>query len=84
MFVYAGLVSSVISVQIDEEKVITRWHIVRGGEKKFTDHCAIKFDLSLKALIHKQTSKQRVKVWNFNNEKGREKFCELTRAPTSF
>ena len=70
LFVSAGLVSSVISVQIDEEKVVTTWPIVRGGEKKFTDHCAIKLDLSLKALIHKQTLKQRVKFWNFNDGKG--------------
>ena len=63
---------------------MAHWPIVRGGQKKFTDHCAIKFDLNLKALTHKQTSKQRVKVWNFNDEKGWEKFHELTRVPTSF
>ena len=78
LFVSAGLVSGVISVQIDEEKVITPWRIVRGGQKKFTDHCAIKFDLNLKALTHEQTSKQRVKVWNFNDKKGWGKFHELT------
>ena len=74
LFVSAGLVSGVISVQIDEEKVITPWHIVRGGQKKSTDHCAIKFDLNLKALTHKQTSKRRVKVWNFNDKKVGESF----------
>ena len=74
LFVSAGLVSGVISVQIDEEKVIKPWRIVRGGQKKFTDNCAIKFDLNLKALTHKQTSKQRVKVWNFNDKKGWESF----------
>ena len=79
MFVSAVLVSCVISVQIDEEKVITPWRIVRGGQKKFADHCAIKFDLNLKALTHKQTSKQRVKVWNFNDKKGWGKFGELTK-----
>ena len=84
LFVPAGLVSSVISVQIDEEKVITPLRIVRGGQKKFTDHCEIKFDLNLKALTHKQTSKQKVKVWNFNDEKSWEKSRELTRTPTNF
>ena len=74
LFVSAGLVSGVISVQIDEEKVITPWRIVRGGQKKFTDHCAIKFDLNSKALTHKQTSKQRIKVWNFNDRKVGESF----------
>ena len=84
MFVSSGLVSCVISVQINEEKVITPWRIVRSGQKKFTDHCAVKVDLNLEALTHKQTSRQRVKLWNFNNEKGWEKFRELTRVPTSF
>ena len=32
LFVSAGLVSGVISVQIDEEKVITPWRVVRGGQ----------------------------------------------------
>ena len=42
------------------------------------------FDQNLKALTHKQTSKQEVKVWNFNDEKGWDKFRKLTRVPTSF
>ena len=84
MFVSAGLAFGVISVQIDEEKVITPWRIVRGGQKKFTEHCATKFDLNLKALTHKQTSKQRIKAWNFNDKKCWIKFRELTQVPTSF
>ena len=59
--VSAGLVSSVISVQIDEEKVVTPWCIVRCGQKNFTDHCAIKFDSNLKAVTYKQKSKQELK-----------------------
>ena len=35
-------------------------------------------------MTHKQTSKQRVKVWNFNDKKGWGKFRELTQVPTSF
>ena len=71
LFLSAGLVSGVISVQIDEEKIITLWYIVRGGQKKFTDHCTIKFDLNLKALTHKQTSTFFLNFSQYTNTTGR-------------
>ena len=44
--VSAGLVSGVISVQIDEERLSHQAHCQRWSKEIFADHCAIKFDLN--------------------------------------
>ena len=44
VFVNSGLLLKVKSIYIDEEKLITK---VTGGKNKFTNHCAIRFEVDL-------------------------------------
>ena len=63
---------------IDESKDFTPWRKLKSG-KRFSDHCAIKFSMNLKSLEQAKSSK-RIKVWNFNDTEGWEKFCTLTKS----
>ena len=61
-------------MQTDEEKHFTPW-------QKYYDHCAIKFCMTMKAFEQKQAS-EKIKVWNFNDPEGWEKFSKLTEPST--
>ena len=65
-------------MHIDESKDFTHRHKLKIG-KRFSDHCAIKFLMNLKSLGQAKSSK-RIKVWNFNDPKGRKKFYMLTKS----
>ena len=56
------------SMQIDEEKHFTPWRTLKHG-KRYSDHCAIKFCMNMKAFEQKQAS-DKIKVWNFNDPEG--------------
>ena len=64
------------SMQIDEEKHFTPWRSLKHGER-YSDHCAIKFCKTMKAFEQKQAS-DKIKVWNFNDPEGWEKFSNPT------
>ena len=70
-FVNSGLLPNVKSIYIDEEKLITLWRKVTGGKKKFTAHCAIRFEVDLHCYAKKYL--MRTKVWNFKNPEGWDK-----------
>ena len=55
------------SIYIDEEKLITPWRKVTGSKKKFTDHCAIRFEVDLHCNGEKYM--KRTKVWNLKTLK---------------
>ena len=65
------------SMQIDEEKHFTPWRSLKHGN----DDCAIKFCMTMKAFEQKQASKK-IKVWNFNDPEGWEKFGKPTEPST--
>ena len=62
------------SMQIDKEKHFTPLHSLKHG-KRYSDHCAIKFCMTMKAF-------EKIKVWNFNDLEGCEKFSKLTEPST--
>ena len=82
VFVNSGLRPNVKSIYIDEEKLITPWRKVTGGKKKFTDHCAIRFEVDLHCYAKKYLT--RTKVWNFKNPEGWDKFCQMTKSSDEF
>ena len=45
------------SMQIDEEKHFTPWRSLKHG-KKYSDHCAITFCMTMKAFEQKQASEK--------------------------
>ena len=63
---------------IDEQKQFTLWHNLRSG-KRFSDHCAIKFQLDSKGFVKEKHSKS-TQVWNFKDPDGLEKFSKLTHS----
>ena len=44
-------------MQIDEEKHFTLWHSLKHG-KRYSDHCAIKFCMTMKTFEQKQASEK--------------------------
>ena len=62
-------------MQIDEEKHFTPWHSLKH-DKRYSDHCPVKFCMNMKAFEHKQAS-EKIKVWNFNDPECWEKFSKL-------
>ena len=82
VFVNSGLLPKVKSIYIDEEKLIPPWTIVTGGKKKFTDHCAIRFEVALHYNAKKYMT--RTKVWNFKNPEGWDKICQMTKSCDKF
>ena len=62
---------------IDEGKLFTpRRNLQRG--KRFTDHNTIIFELQCERSKGNDKSCNRKMVWNFNDDKGWEKFLDLT------
>ena len=80
VFISSDLEEYFTSMQIDEEKHFTPWRILKHG-KRYSDHCAIKFCMNMKAFEQKQAS-DKIKVWNFNDPEGWEKFSKLTQPST--
>ena len=58
VFVNSQLLPNVKSIYIDEEKLITPWRKVTGGKKKFTDNCAIRFEVDLHCYSKKYLKKK--------------------------
>ena len=54
-FISSDLEDYFTSMQIDEEKHFTPWHSLKHGER-YSDHCAIKFFMNMKAFEQKQAS----------------------------
>ena len=82
VFVNSGLLPNVKSIYTDEEKLVTPRRKVTGGKKKFTDHCAIRFEVDLHCYAKKYLT--RTKVWNFKNPEGWDKFCQMTKSSDEF
>ena len=80
VFISSDLEEYFTSMQIDEEKHFTPWRSLKHG-KRYSDHCAIKFCMNMKAFEQKQAS-DKIKVWNFNDPEGWEKFSKLTKPST--
>ena len=78
VFISSDLEEYFTSMQIDEENHFTLW---RKHGKRYSDHCAIKFCMDVKAFKQKQAS-EKIKVWNFNDPEGWEKFTKLTEPLT--
>ena len=78
VFVSSDRKKNLISMCIDEQKQFTPWHNLKS-RKRFSDHCAIKFQLDSKVFVKEKHSKI-TQVWNFNNPKGWEKFSKLTNS----
>ena len=76
IFISSDLEEYFTSIQIDEEKHFTPWRSLKHG-KRYSDYCAIKFCMNMKAFEQKQAS-EKIKVWNFNDPEGWEKFSKLT------
>ena len=56
IFVSSDLKKNVISMCIDEQKQFTSWCILKSG-KRFSDHCAIKFQLDSRVLSRRNSPK---------------------------
>ena len=82
VFVSSDLKKNVISMCIDEQKQFTPWHNLKS-RKRFSDHCAIKFQLDSKVFVKEEHSKS-TQVWNFNDPDGWEKFNKLTNSINMF
>ena len=80
VFISSDLEEYFTSMQIDEEKHFTPWRSLKHG-KRYSDHCAIKFYMNMKAFEQKQAS-EKIKVWNFNDPEGWEMFSKLTEPST--
>ena len=78
VFVSSDLKKNVISMCIDEQKQFTPWRNLKSG-KRFSDHCAIKFQLDSNVFVKEKHSKS-TQVWNFNDPDGWEKFNKLTNS----
>ena len=78
VFVSSDLKKNVISMCIDEQKQFTPWRNLKSG-KRFSDHCAIKFQLHSKVFVKEKHFKS-TQVWNFNDPDGWEKFNKLTNS----
>ena len=76
VIVSSNLSDKIQSMTIDEGKLFTPWRNLQRG-KRFTDHNAIIFELQCKRSKGNDKSNRKV-VWNFNDDKGWEKFRELT------
>ena len=57
VFISSDLEEYFTSMQIDEEKHFTPWHSLEHG-KRYSDHCAIKFCMTMKAFEQKQASEK--------------------------
>ena len=68
VFISSDLEEYFTSMQIDEEKHFTPWRTLKHG-KRYSDHCAIKVCMNMKAFEQKQAS-DKIKVWNFNDPEG--------------
>ena len=78
VFVSSDLKKNIISMRIDEQKQFTLWRHLRSG-KRFSDHCAIKFQLDSRAFVKEKQSKSS-QVWNFNDPEGWKKFNKLNNS----
>ena len=58
------------------KRQITPWRNLKSG-KRFSDHCAIKFQLHSKVFVKEKQSKSS-QVWKFNDPEGWVKFNKLT------
>ena len=58
VFISSDLEEYFTSMQIDEEKHFTPWRSLKHG-KRYSDHCAIKFCMTMKAFEQKQASESR-------------------------
>ena len=56
-FISSDLEEYFTSMQIDEEKHFTPWRSLKHG-KRYSDHCAIKFCMTMKAFEQKQASEK--------------------------
>ena len=56
-FISSDLEEYFTSVQIDEEKHFTSWRSFKYG-KRYSDHCAVKFCMTMKAFKQKQASEK--------------------------
>ena len=56
-FISSDLEEYFTSMQIDEEKHFTPWCSLKHG-KRYSDHCAIKFCMTMKAFEQKQASEK--------------------------
>ena len=63
---------------IDEQEQFTSWHNFKS-RKRFSDHCAIKFQLDSRVFV-KEKQSESIQVWNFNDPEGWEKFNKLTNS----
>ena len=57
VFISSDLEEYFTSMQIDEEKHFTPWRSLKHG-KRYSDHCAIKFCMTMKAFEQKQASEK--------------------------
>ena len=78
VFISSDLEEYFTSMQIDEKKHFTPWRSLKH-DKRYSDHCAVKFCMNMKAFEQKQASD---KIWNFNDPEGWEKFNKLTEPST--
>ena len=80
VFISSDLEEYFTSMQIDEEKHFTPWHSLKLGNR-YSNHCAIKFCMTMKAFEQKQAS-EKIKAWNFNDPEGWNKFSKPTEPST--
>ena len=80
VFISSDLEEYFTSMQVDEEKHFTPWRSLKHG-KRYSNHYAIKFCMTMKAFEQKQPS-EKIKFRNFNDPKGWEKFSRLTEPST--
>ena len=76
VIVSSNLSGNIQSMTIDEGKLFTPWRNLQR-RKRFTDHNAIIFELQCERSKGNDKSNREV-VWNFNDDKGWEKFRDLT------
>ena len=66
VFIPSDLEEYFTSMQIDEEKHFIPWHSLKHG-KVYSNHCAIKSCMTMKAFIEQKQASDKIKVWNFND-----------------
>ena len=67
-FISSDLEEYFTSMQIDEEKHFTPGRSLKHG-KRYSDHCAIKFCMTMKAFEQKQAS-EKLRSGTFNDPEG--------------
>ena len=76
VIVSSNLSDNIVPMTTDKGKLFTPWLNFERG-KRFIDHNAIIFELQCERSKGDDKSNRKV-VWNFNDNKGWEKFRELT------